>query len=254
MSRKLAIVQARMGSTRLPGKVLAPILGKPTLERMVERLRFVRGLDGIAIATTDGHDDDVIAGLAERLGCLLFRGSRDDVLDRYYQAAIATGADPVIRVTADCPLIDPELTEGVLAAFVAGDFDFMSLTGGFPDGFDTEVISQQALRTAWKEAKLPSEREHVTPYIWKSPDRFRIGSWEFPGDAGHLRLTVDEPADLKLVRIVYQRLYSPGCCFGWREILRLLEQEQDLARINAGITRNFGYQRSLAAEEAGARR
>lgn len=262
--KPLAVVQARMGSTRLPGKVLAPIVGKPALELMVERLRYIAWVETVVIATTDLPEDAPIAELASRLGCAVYRGNAEDVLDRYYQVARLFDVDAVVRFTADCPLIDPGISAAVIEGFAAGDFDYVSLAGDFPDGLDTEVIGRAALEIAWQEAKLPSEREHVTPFIWKNPDRFRVGKWEFPGskrepgrfgrekrsalDPSKLRWTLDHPQDLELIRAIYERLYAPGPPFGWREIVALMEKEPQLCRLNAGIARNEGYLRSLAAE------
>ncbi len=260
----LAVVQARMGSTRLPGKVLAPIVGKPALELMVERLRYIDPLEAVVIATTDLPEDAPIADLAQRLGCPVYRGNALDVLDRYYQVARLFDAHAVVRFTADCPLIDPQVSAAVIEGFSAGDFDYVSLAGDFPDGLDTEVIGRAALEIAWQEASLPSEREHVTPFIWKHPDRFRVGRWEFPGskrqhrlqdraqsralDLSKLRWTLDYREDLELIRAVYERLYAPGPPFGWREIVALMEKEPKLCRLNGGILRNEGYLRSLASE------
>jgi len=262
--RPLAVVQARMGSTRLPGKVLAPIVGKPALELMVERLRYIEPLEEVVIATTDLPEDAPIAELAQRLGCAVYRGKAQDVLDRYYQVARLFDARAVVRFTADCPLIDPAVSAAVIEGFAAGDFDYVSLAGDFPDGLDTEVIGRAALEIAWQEAKLPSEREHVTPFIWKNPDRFRVGRWELPGfrrqhrasdrgqspvlDLSQLRWTLDHPEDLELIRAIYERLYAPGPPFGWREIVALMEKEPELCRLNAGILRNEGYLQSVASE------
>jgi spore coat polysaccharide biosynthesis protein SpsF (cytidylyltransferase family) len=248
--RPVAIVQARMGSTRLPGKVLAELFGAPLLARLVERLRVARSLAGIVIATPDDPADGPVRALAVRLGCRVFAGSADDVLARYAGAAERFAADPIVRITADCPLIDPALVDQCVETFRASSgCDYCALAGEFPDGLDVEVVSRAALTRAHAEARLASEREHVTPFIWKAaPERFHRVRVEFPEPLGHRRWTVDEPRDLDFVRAVYARLYRPGHCFGWQEIEALLGREPALARINAGIERNAGYRRSLAQE------
>jgi glutamate-1-semialdehyde aminotransferase/spore coat polysaccharide biosynthesis protein SpsF (cytidylyltransferase family) len=247
--RPIAIVQARTGSRRLPGKVLADLGGAPVLARMVERLGRARTLAGIVVATTDRPGDDPVAALAADLGVGCFRGSEDDVLARFAGAAARFEADPIVRLTADCPLIDPALVDACVEAFLATPgCDYASLGGEFPDGLDTEVIAWAVLRRAAAEARLPSEREHVTPFVWKRPETFRCLSVPFPARLGGRRWTVDEERDLAFVRAVWERLDRPGTHFGWREIEALLAREPALAAINGGIERNAGYRRSLEAE------
>lgn len=245
----IAIIQARLGSTRLPGKVLADVGGVPLLARMIERLRAARNLAGIVVATPDGERDAPIRALAERLGVPCFAGSEDDVLSRYAGAAAAHGADPIIRLTSDCPLIDPEIVDLCVATFLATpDCEYLSLGGSFPDGLDTEVIAAATLRRAHADARLRSEREHVTPFVWKRPDVFRCTSVTFPERLGHMRWTVDEPRDLELVRAVFAKLHSPERVFGWRDVVALLAAEPELTGLNAHIERNAGYRKSLAQD------
>lgn len=242
-----------MGSSRLPGKVLADLGGAPMLARMVERVERARGIAEIVIATTDRLEDAAVLALARDLGVRCFAGSAQDVLDRYYHAAAAFDADPVVRLTGDCPLIDPEIVAAVLDRYLeAGNADHAGLGGRFPDGLDTEVVSRRALSDAWAKARLPSEREHVTPYIWKNPERFRVVTYDFPEDCWGMRWTVDEPDDLAFVRAVYARLSGPGRLFGWREVVALVERVPEIAALNAGIERNLGYARSLEEDYVGA--
>jgi glutamate-1-semialdehyde aminotransferase/spore coat polysaccharide biosynthesis protein SpsF (cytidylyltransferase family) len=249
VSRPIAVIQARTGSSRLPGKVLADLGGAPLLARMIERLGRARTLAGIVVATTDRPADDAVAALAADLGVGCFRGSEQDVLARFAGAAVRFDADPVVRLTADCPLIDPALVDACVEAFLAEPgCDYASLGGEFPDGLDTEVVSAAVLRRAHAEARLPSEREHVTPFVWKRPETFRCRSVPFPGRLGGRRWTVDEPRDLDFVRAVWARLHRPGTHFGWQEVEALLAREPALAALNAGIERNAGYRRSLEAE------
>lgn len=246
------VVQARMRSSRLPGKTLADIGGRPMLAHLVERARRIPGVEAVIIATTDRPADEAIRRFAAAQGLPAFAGSEDDVLDRMYRAAVRHGARVVVRVTPDCPLLDPAVSGRVLARFLAagGALDYASNTQPptFPDGLDTEVIAVGALERAWREATRASEREHVTPYIWKQPDRFRLASVTHDPDLSALRWTVDEPADLEFARAVHARLGGGGRLFGMDEVLDLLRREPALAAINRGPSRNEGYARSVGAD------
>jgi spore coat polysaccharide biosynthesis protein SpsF len=250
VSRAVVIVQARMGSSRLPGKVLADVAGRPMLTRVLERAGAIPGADAVVLATTTEPRDERVAALAADLGVEVFRGSEADVLDRYHCAAQQAGADVVVRVTADCPLLDPRVSGAVLAAYRRGGVDYVSnaRVRRYPDGLDTEVFSAEALRSAWKEATLPSEREHVTPYIWKHPERFRLADLVGEPDHSHLRWTVDRPEDLEFVRAVYGRLDAGGRVFGMDDVLALLRREPGLLHLNAGLDADEGYRRSLARD------
>jgi glutamate-1-semialdehyde aminotransferase/spore coat polysaccharide biosynthesis protein SpsF (cytidylyltransferase family) len=248
-----AIVQARMGSSRLPGKTLADVAGRPMLARLVERARLIDGVDAVVIATTDRPADDAIVAFADAAGLPVHRGSEADVLDRVHGAAERFGVSVIVRVTPDCPLLDPAVAGRVLARFraAAGALDYVSNTQPptFPDGQDTEVFSLAALATAWREARLGSEREHVTPFIWKQPHRFRLANVTHAEDLSHLRWTVDEAADLDFVRAVYARLGADRP-FGLAEVLALLRREPALLEGNRSLTRNEGYAKSLRADRA----
>jgi spore coat polysaccharide biosynthesis protein SpsF (cytidylyltransferase family) len=242
----VGIIQARMSSTRLPGKVLADLAGKPLLYHVVQRAKQAASLQDVLVATTDRPADDQIAQACASMGFSCYRGSEDDVLDRYYQAARCAQSDVVVRLTADCPLLDPHVIDRVVTVFLEGDFDYVSNTiePSYPDGLDTEVFSAQALERAWREAKLKSEREHVTPYIWKQPALFRLHCVKHEPDLSALRWTVDEPEDLEFVRRVYAALGSTTV-FGMQEVIALIERRPDLRTINAGFERNEGYHKSL---------
>jgi len=252
VSRALVVVQARFGSSRLPGKVLADLAGKPLLARVLERAQRIAGIAGVVLATTDVEADAAVAALGRACGVEVFRGNENDVLDRYYQAARATGADPIVRVTADCPLLDPAVSAEVVGAYRTGAWDYVSNFADrrYPDGLDTEVFSFAALERAWREAALASEREHVTPYIWKHPERFRLGGVAGAQDLSSLRWTVDQPADLDFVRAVFVALYREGEPFGMANVLDLLRRRPELRTINAGFITNEGYTRSLAKDAA----
>ena len=258
----VAIVQARMGSTRLPGKVLMDLAGRPMLAHVIHRAAAIHGVDQVVVATTTAPQDQPILRQAPRWGAIPFAGSEADVLDRFYHAARSIQAAVIVRITADCPLLDPDVSSAVLAHFFRQEADYATNTQPptFPDGLDTEVLSFAALERAWREAVLPSEREHVTPYLWKHPDRFRLANLAASVDHAALRWTVDEPQDLAFVRAIYARLYQSGRRpFGMADVLALLAREPALQHQNAGFARNAGYYRSVqhdhgaAAGLAGAR-
>lgn len=252
--RAVAVVQARTASTRLPGKVLADVAGEPLLARLLQRLRRARSVDDAIVATSDGAEDDAVAEAALRCGAGLHRGSRDDVLDRFAGAVRAAGAATAVRITADCPLLDPALVDRAVSEHGAGAFDYTStaLPGArtFPDGLDVEVVEASVLESARREARLPSEREHVTPWIWTRPQRFRLHAVRGERDLSHLRWTVDVPEDLQLVREVFAELLPAQPDFGTADVLALLERRPELARLNAHVARNEGYARSLERDAA----
>ncbi len=233
-NRVLAIIQARMGSTRLPGKVLLDLAGKPMLERIVSRCRQASTLDEVLVATTTQPADDRIADLCAAHNWPGFRGSEDDVLDRYYRAALQQQAEIVVRITGDCPLIDPEVIDLTVKKFLEhGALDYASNSLDritFPRGLDVEVMSFNALTRAWHEDHNPAWREHVTPYIYRHPEKFRLLSVTNEVDYSHLRWTVDTPADLALVRKIYE--HFGGDDFSWRQVLALLAQHPQWLEIN----------------------
>ena len=241
-----AIIQSRMGSSRLPGKTLADLNGKPMLERFIERVRASRRVREVIIATTNEPRDDVLAEFARERGLRVYRGSERDVLDRFYQAAKQYGVETIVRVTPDCPLIDPGVIDAVVEKHRSGDYDYTSNTvrHTFPDGLDVEVFSFAALERAWKEASQATEREHVTPYL-KRPERFKLGSLESSEDLSACKWSVDTDRDLAFAREVYSRLSSNGRIFPWNEILELVRKEPALAAINQESIVNEGYYKSL---------
>jgi spore coat polysaccharide biosynthesis protein SpsF len=235
--RRVVIVQARMTSTRLPGKVLAPLAGKPMLERQLERLGRCRRADEIVLATTTNADDDPIVGLAERLGLGVHRGSEHDVLRRYAEAAEKFDADVVVRVTSDCPLIDPELTDTVIDA-LGPDVDYVSnaLEPGLPRGLDAEALWRDALDRTHRMATSVPAREHVTWHIHSEhPERFVLRSVPPPFDASDLRWTVDTREDLALVRRVYDDLGLASEHRGAGELIAWMREHPEVAAINASV-------------------
>jgi glutamate-1-semialdehyde 2,1-aminomutase/spore coat polysaccharide biosynthesis protein SpsF len=245
----VAIVQARMRSSRLPGKVLAEIAGRSMLEHIVSRVALSRFISQVIIATSTQNADDAIAAVAAEREFDVYRGSETDVLDRYYRAARSVNADVVVRITGDCPFTDPEVIDRVIHSFLKGDCDYASntLVCTYPDGLDVEVFSVAALEAAWLEGRRSADREHVTPYI-RTSGRFRLRNVE--SDMGrptqHLRWTVDDEADLKFVRVIYERIQCDQ--FGCRDVLALLDAEPWIGTLNLGQIRNEGFYRSLARE------
>jgi spore coat polysaccharide biosynthesis protein SpsF len=247
MRKIIAIIQARTGSRRLPAKVMMDIVGKPMLWHVIDRVRHAKRLDDTVIATTTREEDKKILKLVSDAGIKDYAGSEEDVLDRYYQAATIYKADIIVRITADCPLIDPNVIDKAIEFFLSGNFDYVStsIEPTYPNGLDTEVFTFEALKRAWKEATLASEREHVTPYIWKMPQMFRIENLKNDKDLSYMRWTVDEESDLELVREIYRKLYIDGKTFYMEDVLNLLEKFPEFLDINKGIMRNEGYLKSL---------
>ncbi len=232
----VAILQARMGSSRLPGKVLADLAGRTMLARVVRRARRATLIDQVVVATSVGPGDDPIVEECDRLSVACFRGSERDVLGRFHRAAIAFSADAAVRITADCPLIDPVVADAVIRAFLDAGPDYASntLRRTYPRGLDTEVIAASALARAWRDARHPYERTHVTPYIYQHPEQFRLLAVTGPEDLSGGRWTVDSQEDLEFVRTVYRRM--PGDDeFSWRDVCRLLADEPTLSAINRNV-------------------
>ena len=251
MKKVVAIIQARMGSTRLPGKVMKEIVGKPMLWHVINRVKHTKELDDIVIATTNIKEDTQILELASKIGVKTYAGSENDVLDRYYQAAIISKADVIVRITADCPLADSNVIDKVVKYYLNNDFDYVStsIKPTYPDGIDVEIFSFASLEKAWDEAKLSSEREHVTPYIWKNPNIFGIGNFSNDQDISHMRWSVDEQRDLEFVRDIYNKLYKESEMFYMEDILNLLKKHPELMDLNKGIIRNEGYLKSLKEDK-----
>ena len=248
----LGILQARASSRRLPGKVLKPILGRPMLERQIERLRRSRRMDKLVVATSTDVSDDPIAALCESLAVECFRGSLEDVLDRFYQAACRQAPDAVVRLTGDCPLADPAVIDQLIDLHLAGGSDYTSniVVRTYPDGLDAEVVDMSCLEAAWREAALPSEREHVTPFIHRRPERFRLRHLTQPTDLSHLRWVVDEAKDFAFISAIYDALYPADAAFTTADVLALLDRRPDITALMGRAPTNEGYQRSLAADAA----
>lgn len=236
----VCIIQARVGSSRLPNKIFLDLEGKPVLGRVIERLSNSELINKIVIASPDNKADDIIENFIndnyQDVG--VYRGSENDVLDRYYQAAKKFKADVVIRITSDCPLIDPEVVDKVIKDYLDKKVEYASNVLGertYPRGLDTEVFPFTALERIWQEAKDTDDREHVTLYIRKHPEFFRVANVKNDIDYSRFRLTLDEEKDYELIKIIYRKLFSANENFGLQEIMELFKKEPDLARINLEI-------------------
>lgn len=234
----VAIIQARMTSTRLPGKIMKKILGKTLLELLLERVQLTEDVDEIVVASPYGKEHDVIENVVQSFGNVTFiRGDEHDVLKRYHEASIQTKADIIIRITSDCPLYDYKLVSSWLHLFKSNDISYLYVTHekGYPLGLGAEILTFHALHEAFHEAKDPYEREHVTPYIWRRPTLFPSVFIEYKPDLYHYRLAVDEEADFQFVSTIYERLYPYNAQFSFAEIKDLLTNEPALLKINQHV-------------------
>jgi spore coat polysaccharide biosynthesis protein SpsF len=236
----LTLIQARTGSTRLPGKILLPLASEPLLIRMVERVKRSKLCGTVMVATTTDTADNEVESLCHSAAIPCFRGHPSNLLDRHYMAAKEFGADLVLKIPSDCPLIDPAIIDRGIRFFIdhPGKFDYVSNLhpATWPDGNDVEIMSFLALEKAWKEATRDLEKEHTTPYLWENPDTFRIGNfaWETGKDysMSH-RWTIDYPEDYQFIKQVYAELYNGNPCFGLNDILDLLEKRPDIFDLNS---------------------
>lgn len=234
------IIQARLGSTRFPAKVLQTVLGKPLLLLMLERVQYSKYGKKIIVATTERDEDNIIAELCSKKNYCFFRGDENDLLDRHYKAAISVNADIAVKIPSDCPLIDPAVIDNVIDHYLehSGEYDYVSNLhpATFPDGNDVEVIPVKVLETAWREAGKPFEREHTTPFVWDNPSRFRIGNvqWDTGMDysMSH-RWTLDYPDDYEFIKTVYEELYEDDPFFGMYDILNFLKKNPVVSSINS---------------------
>ncbi len=245
----VGIIQARMGSTRLSGKMMKEILGKPMVAHVFDRLKSSKEVTEFWLATTVDPADDVLAEWAKTNGIKYYRGSVNDVLDRYYQTAVAAEAEVVVRITGDCPLADYQVLDRVVAEYVSEHPKFAYVCNTqpptFPDGLDTEVFAFSTLQKAWQEAALQSEREHVTPYIWKNPNIFPQKNITNSTDLSKQRWTLDTEEDFTLIRLIIEAAAVEPVYPGFERILEIVQEHPEWAGINAKFKRNEGYTKSL---------
>lgn len=240
--KKVVIIQARMGSTRLPGKVMIKIKEKTILNHIVDRIKYCNNIDEIIVATSIDKNNDVIEKECSRIGVNCFRGSEQDVLARYYNAATKTQADLIVRITADCPMIDYNIIDKMMDEFmkkcISKKMDYMSnfdvVKNTFPRGMDVEIITIDALKKSYKEAKKDYEREHVTPYIYNNPGRFSMLGYSNNEDLSKYRFTLDTKEDLKLIKIIYDNFYNDSK-FNMVDIISFLNKNPELIKINQSV-------------------
>jgi len=245
----LAIIQARYSSTRLPGKVAMEIVGKPMLGWVLERTLAAHRVDKVLVASTSNPEDKKVEEIATKFGALFYAGCESDVLDRYYQAALQANAEVIVRVTGDCPLIDPAEIDASVDLLVTEQADYASnrLHPTFPDGLDVDVITFHALQQVWQRATKSSDREHVITYIWNNPAEFKLASRENPEDYSSHRWTVDQMADLEFIRSVFEELGESASDASWKQVISLIENSKTLRR-NTATDRDDGYKISVIAE------
>jgi len=251
-SKKIvAIIQARMGSSRLPGKVLKELSGCTILELIIQRVSLTKGLSDIVVSTSTNKKDDVIESWAKKKEVKYYRGSEHDVLDRFYQTAKTFKADLIVRITADDPLKDHEIIEEALNFFDhIEDLDYCSNTivPSYPEGLDVEVFKFSALEKAWNEAVLKSEREHVTPFIWKNDQLFKSKNFTLKEDLSEWRWTVDNPEDYEFMQEIFKEFRS-NRTVSYKEVIEFLKKNKDLMKINNSFLRNEGYLQSINKEK-----
>ena len=247
--KQSAIIQARMESSRLPGKVLKLLDDKPLLFHVINQLKNCKQLKNIIVATTNLPEDDIIEEYVKKLNVSYFRGHPTDVLDRFFQCAKFYSIKIIIRITADNPLMDPNIVDDAIEKFNNGNFDYLSTQRSktFPNGTETEIFSFQSLEKAWLNAKKPSEREHVTSYFYNNPEIFYLGQLTNSENLSHLRLTIDEENDLELVRILFSKIKKRPILVS--DILRILKHEPELTKINSDTQYNEGYLKSLQEDK-----
>lgn len=248
----LAMIQARCGSTRLPNKVLMDLCGKPALQRMIERVQRSRMLDEVMVVTSIEKNNLPILKLCSDLNVRVGIGSEDDVLDRFYQSAKLLKPKYVIRLTADCPCFDAELLDQALTE-MKPETDYMGMTSeSFADGLDLEIMKFDALEKSWKEANHSFEREHITQYILRRPERFKLQNFESPiGYFGNYRWTVDEPEDFEVVKRIYEyfEMEMKNVSFGYKDILDYLKYHPEIMELNAKFMRNEGLAKSIKEDK-----
>ena len=244
------IIQARTDSTRLPNKVLKEIEDIPMICHIINRIKRSRNVEQIILATTDNNSDKILLDIAEKFKIIGFAGDDDDVLERFFNAATSFSADPIVRITGDCPLVDPELLDNMIQIFLENRYDYVSNTieRTFPDGLDIEIFSFDALKKAHQQAKWSSEREHVTPFIVKNQDLFRVYNYRNKQDLSNLRWCVDEEDDLLMVKQIFHEMITEQF-FSTADIIDLVSKNPKIAEINKNIKTNEGYKKSLKKDK-----
>ena len=244
------IIEARTGSSRLRNKVVAEIEGKPMIFYVIDRVKQIKSVEQIILATTQEKNDKILIEIAKQNSIGIFAGDSMDVLNRDYQCALQNNADPIIRITGDCPLIDPDIVGEMLEFYLKNNYDYISnrINPKYPDGLDVEIYSFKTLQMVEQNAKLSSERVLVTTYITKNPKIFKIFSYTNDENLSHFRWCLDEESDYKMLQKIFQE-FEPNNLFSTKDILELLEKKPDISKINYGITTNQGYINSLKKDK-----
>ncbi|PKP60159.1 MAG: acylneuraminate cytidylyltransferase [Candidatus Altiarchaeales archaeon HGW-Altiarchaeales-2] len=250
MKNIVAIIQARTSSTRLPGKVFLKLKGKLLIWHVFNRISYSKYINEFVLCTSTDKSDDELENFAKISGIKCFRGSLNNVLERFYFAAKKYQADIIVRVTADDPFKDPKVVDKAIKILMENDFDYVSNTikPTYPEGLDIEVFTFEALEMAYKEAKLHSEKEHVTPYIWKNDKTFNICNFVNKNNISNLRFTLDYEEDFKLTEIIYDELYRDWNIFYLEDILNFLSKNPEITKINSKFIRNEGYIKNIKEE------
>lgn len=247
-----AFIQARTSASRLFGKVLKPILGRPMLGLEIERVQICKTVDRIVVVTSTSPEDQQIVDLCRKINVDVFCGSLDNVLDRFYQAARKYKPDHIVRLTGDCPLIDPDVVDSMVRLYLEKKCDYGTncMPPTYPDGLDAEIFSFKVLQEAWKEASLPSHLEHISLFFEEQPQRFKIENLACRRDLSALRWTVDEPEDFEFVRSVFENLYQGNPLFRMDDVLDLMKRKPELALLNKRFMRNEGLLKSKEKDKA----
>lgn len=246
----LAIIQARTGSARLPGKMMKYIGDKTIIHHCIDQVKRARKVDRVVVATTTGGEDDKLVEMVKQSKCDVARGSSEDVLDRFYQAAKERNATTIVRVNGDCPFIDPVLIDETVQFFLDhhDEYDYVSNVHppSVPDGYDVEVFTYEALERACRTADMKSQREHVTSAIWEHPESYRVGVFRHGEDLSHIRIVVDEQEDLEMLREIHAKLN--GKAINLVNVMDVIRAYPDLLEINRKYKREEGYRKSLAED------
>ena len=244
------IIQARCGATRLPGKILLNVLDKSILQHVIERVKRAKTVKEIIVATTTMDDDKKLDAVCKKMEIKIFHGSVDDVLERFYLAAKENSAKNIVRITADCPFIDPEIIDRVVGVYFKTNVDYCSnvIEPTYPDGEDVEVFSFRLLEEAYKNTSLASDREHVTPYMYKTSSVKKVNK-KNDIDLSFMRWTLDEEKDFRFIKTVLEKMYVVNPNFGMNDVINLLKKNPELGNINCGIMRNEGYSKSLREDK-----
>jgi len=249
----VAIIQARMGSSRFPNKVMKEVLNKPLIAYLLDRVSQAKKVDKIILATTTKRGDDGLAKYVDSIGYDVFRGSEDDVLSRYYEAfkSIKSGdnKNAIVRITGDCPLIEPGLIDKVIEKYINESMDYVALTPDFAEGLDVEIFSESLLNKSFNEAKLPSEREHVALFFHNNSEMFKMSRVKNSSDDSSYRITIDEPEDFIVIKLIIEYFDKNNLKLNFENIKHYLDENQEIFNLNANIARNEGLQKSLEKEK-----